>query len=296
MAWRESRRGNLGRINYLIRVIMIVELPIVVPTTLYAITTRASSFEALLLPALFFWSIAFSVVCVRSAGLIAAEKARQTLDVLVVTPLPLSVLVGEKWRGLWRVMAVVSVPILIYARHRRLFANGLRRSSLRVLRAAGIRHRKSAPVLARGGGQSRDSAVAGRAAGVSVRPRDGTQVRATVGVLGLLFIWCMLPLVIRVFTGPAPWILYFSPFAGVAVNQVPELGLPGNGPWQRNAESGGGAFYLLVHCAIYATIVVLLAWLNYRVAGRVLVRPWGRSEGRRVRGGGVQKTAVNVCR
>ena len=115
VAWRESRRGNLGRVNYLIRMIMIVEVPIVVPTTLYAITTRASTFEALLLPALFFWSIAFLVVSVRSAGLIAAEKARQTLDVLVVTPLPLSVLLGEKWRGLWRVMAVVSVPILIHA-------------------------------------------------------------------------------------------------------------------------------------------------------------------------------------
>jgi uncharacterized membrane protein len=52
-----------------------------------------------------------------------------------------------------------------------------------------------------------------------------TQVRATVGVLGLFFIWCMIPLVIRVFTGTKPWILYFSPFAGIAVNQVPELGL-----------------------------------------------------------------------
>jgi hypothetical protein len=106
----------------------------------------------------------------------------------------------------------------------------------------------------------------------------------------------MLPLVIRVFTQTGPWILYLSPFAGVAVNQVPELGLPGNGPWQRDAVYGGGAFYLLVHSAIYTAIVLLLAGLNYRVAGRVLVRPWARGEGRGVRRGGVQKKAANVCR
>ncbi len=55
------------------------------------------------------------IVTVRSAGLIAAEKARQTLDVLLTTPLPLSAVAGQKLRGLWRVMAIVSVPILIQA-------------------------------------------------------------------------------------------------------------------------------------------------------------------------------------
>jgi hypothetical protein len=92
-------------------------------------------------------------------------------------------------------------------------------------------------------------------------------------VLGLFFIWCMIPLVVRVFAGTKPWVLYFSPFAGIAVNQVPELGLPGKGPWQLASAPSGSVFYLLVHCGIYATIVALLAWINYRVAGRVLVRP-----------------------
>jgi ABC-type transport system involved in multi-copper enzyme maturation permease subunit len=273
IAWRENRRGNLGRINYLIRMIVIVEVPIVVPTVLYVITTRASTFEALLLPALFFWSIAFLVVCVRSAGLFAAEKARQTLDVLVVTPLPLSVLIWEKWRGLWRVMAVVSVPILIHSLIDGYVQSGFGGPRRLYYESQGFDPRSALPcLLVIGANLVILLSLAGQLAflfGLKTR----TQVRATVGVLGLFFIWCMIPLVIRVFAGINPWILYFSPFAGIAVNQVPELGLPGNGHWQIDRPLQGWPFYLLVHCGIYATIVVLLAWVNYRVAGSVLVRP-----------------------
>lgn len=273
IAWRENRRGNLGRINYLIRMILIVELPVVVPTTLYAITTRASTFEALLLPALFFWSIAFLVVSVRSAGLIAAEKARQTLDVLVATPLSLSVLIWEKWRGLWRVMAVVSVPILIHALIDGYMQSGFGNLRRMYFESQGFDQTSALPYLLVVGANLVIllSLVAQLAFLFGLKAR--TQVRATVGVLGLFFIWCMIPLVIRVFTRSSPWILYFSPFAGIAVNQVPELGLPDNARWAARGEMRGPVFYLLVHCGIYATIVVLLAWMNYLVAGRVLVRP-----------------------
>jgi hypothetical protein len=273
IAWRESRRGNLGRLNYLIRMMLIVEVPIVIPTALYAITTRASSFEALLLPALFFWSIAFLVVFIRSAGLIAAEKARQTLDVLVSTPLPLSALLGEKWRGLWRVMAVVSVPILIYALVDGYFQTGLGGPRRLYYELQGFGTGDAVPyVLVVAANLVILLSLAAQLAflfGLKAK----TQVRATVGVLGLFFIWCMIPLVVRVFTGTKPWILYFSPFAGIAVNQVPELGLRGRGPWQSAAAFNGSVFYLLIHCGIYATIVLLFAWINYVVAGRVLVRP-----------------------
>ncbi len=273
IAWRESRRGNLGRINYLIRMMLIVEVPIVIPTALYAITTQASTFEALLLPALFFWSIAFLVVFIRSAGLIAAEKARQTLDVLVSTPLPLSVLVGEKWRGLWRVMAVVSVPILIYAVIEGYFQTGQSGPRRLFYELQGFDTGSALPdVLVVTANLVILLSLASQLAflfGLKAK----TQVRATVGVLGLFFTWCMIPLVIRVFAGTKPWVLYFSPFAGVAVNQVPELGLSGTGPWQLASAPSRSVFYLLVHCGIYATIAWLLTWINYRVAGRVLVRP-----------------------
>jgi ABC-type Na+ efflux pump permease subunit len=253
--------------------ILIVEVPIVVPTALYAITTRASTFEAMLLPALFFWSIAFLVVSVRSSGLIAAEKARQTLDVLVATPLTLSVLVWEKWRGLWRVMAVVSVPILIYALVDGYFQIGFGGPRRLYYTLQGFDAWSALPnVLVVAANLAVVLSLAGQLAflfGLLTR----TQVRATVGVLGLFFIWCMVPLVIRVFAGTNPWILYFSPFAGIAVNQAPELGLPGHGPWNADAPLHGWPFYLLVHCGIYATVVVVLAAINYQVAGRVLVRP-----------------------
>jgi ABC-type transport system involved in multi-copper enzyme maturation permease subunit len=262
--------------------IIIVEVPVVVPTTLYAITTQASTFEALLLPALFFWSIAFLVVSVRSAGLIAAERARQTLDVLLATPLSLSVFVWEKWRGLWRVMAVVSVPILIHAVIDSYMQTGFGGPRRLYYELQGFNTGSALPyVLVVAANLAILLSLAAQLAflfGLKTR----TQVPATVGVLGLFFIWCMVPLVIRVFTRTAPWMLYLSPFAGVAVNQVPELGLPGNGPWQATTPLSGRPFYLLVHCGIYAAIVLLLAAINYHFAGRVLVRPrvrgWEASE------------------
>lgn len=60
------------------------------------------------------WSIALLMIIVRSAGLIAAEKARQTLDILLTTPLDLWDLLGDKMHGLRRVMLLVAVPILCH--------------------------------------------------------------------------------------------------------------------------------------------------------------------------------------
>jgi hypothetical protein len=114
IAWRENRRGNLGRFNHMIRILLAIKLPILFPTCFYIFTTRDLAFGSLAIPGLLLWAIAFLIVFVRAAGLIAGEKARQTLDVLLATPLPIGDLAGEKLRGMQRTMLVVSVPILFH--------------------------------------------------------------------------------------------------------------------------------------------------------------------------------------
>jgi ABC-type transport system involved in multi-copper enzyme maturation permease subunit len=268
--WREARRGNLGRLNYLIRVMLLIEVPILFPTALYAMVVKDS-----IVPTFLLWSIAFLVVFVRSAGLIGAERARQTLDVLMTTPLSLTVLVGEKWRGLLRVMAVVSVPVLVGAIINGYLQMGLSRPREAFYALQGLDSRSMFSYLL---------VVAVNL--VILLPLAAqlsflfgllakTQTRATMAALGVFFTWSMLPLIVRAFwtNSCSPWTLYFTPMGAVAANEAPELGLVrfGEDDWQLAHESG--AFYLLPHWLTYAAIVGLLACVNFWVARRVLVRP-----------------------
>ena len=74
IAWRESRRGNLGRVNYLVRVLLVLELPILIPTVAFVLSTRDHTFSKLTVPPMLLWSIAILVVLVRSCGLFARRN------------------------------------------------------------------------------------------------------------------------------------------------------------------------------------------------------------------------------
>jgi hypothetical protein len=263
--------------NYLVRILLVVELPVLLPTVFYVMTTGDYEFGAMLLPAVLLWSIALLVVFVRSAGLIAAERARQTLDVLLTTPLTLSALVGDKWRGLWRMMAVVSVPILIHAvldGYLQTPQAGPRRM---FYEQQGLDQTNSLTyVMVVAGNLVILLALAAQLAflfGLAVK----TQTRATFGVLGLFFGWCIVPIFLRVYGSFPRSILYYSPIGGIAANQISEIAMPHTSDARRFGE---GPFYLLVHGGIYLTIVFVLAAINYWIAARVLVRPrvWGKTE------------------
>jgi ABC-type transport system involved in multi-copper enzyme maturation permease subunit len=259
VAWRENRRGNLGRLNYLIRILLVLELPILLPTVLYVLTTRDFSFGALLVPEVLLWLIAFLVVFVRAAGLIAAEKARQTFDVLLATPLPLSALVGDKLRGLRRVMAVASVPILIHAVLVDFLQAGTHGAHVFETTVNLVILLNLAAQLA-------------FLCGLWTK----TQGRAVIAALSLFAAWCVIPVIFRLFADTGPWILYFCPIGGLLTHQFPRLG---SNPfvmrtWPGRLEGGGWGFFVLIHYAIYAAIVPTLALVNRGLARRVLLRPW----------------------
>ena len=58
------------------------------------------------------WILTVLIVTVQSTGLIAAEKAKQTLDVLLTTPLSSRDIALQKLAGLRRLMLVLAVPLL----------------------------------------------------------------------------------------------------------------------------------------------------------------------------------------
>jgi hypothetical protein len=100
--------------------------------------------------------------------------------------------------------------------------------------------------------------------------RAKTQGRAVTAVLGVFVAWCFIPVIVRIFANTGGWTLYFSPISGLLANEYPEQG---DTWWLRfGMETGRWGFYLLIHSGIYASIVVTLAWVNRRLAGRVLLR------------------------
>jgi ABC-type transport system involved in multi-copper enzyme maturation permease subunit len=272
VAWRENRRGNLGRIHYLVRIVLLLELPILLPTVTYVLTTRDLRFSALDSSGFFLWPIAILIVTVRSAGLIAAEKARQTLDVLLTTPLTLSAVAGQKLRGLWRVMAIVSVPILVQAAFVGYFHISSSSPHASYYGSQGFNRAQSAElhflvvalnliVLL--------SLAAQLAFLFGLRAK--TQGRAVTTTLGVFAAWSVIPFFIRLYATGESWVLYLSPISGIVLNELPQI--VGGFGLNFGTEEGPFGFYLLIHLGVYAGIVAYLAWFNHRLAGRILCRP-----------------------
>jgi ABC-type transport system involved in multi-copper enzyme maturation permease subunit len=273
IAWREKRRGNLGRINYLVRMLLVIEVPIFILTSLLSMTSVNSNFGPVRAISMLLWPIALLVVMGRAAGLIAAEKARQTLDVLLTTPLPLAAILVEKMRGLRRVMLAVSVPIVCQAvfiawldatamRNSMVTFHSGRQFDLRLYTNFGLGIYVAVVV-------ANLVILLGLAAQLAFRfgLAAKTQGRAMMLALAVFVAWSFAPLLIYVFGG---WggnaTLFLSPIASILVNENPGFDLHSQG-------TGVLEFSGLLHCVIYATLLAALTATNRRAAAKALLRP-----------------------
>ncbi len=112
IAWRETTKRSLGRARYLIRLFLVLEVPLLFLCLMLVSVALESNGDFISHVIFFLWGIAVLMVSVQSASLIAGEKSRQTLDVLCTTPLTSRDIIHQKIRGVWRLMAVVSIPLL----------------------------------------------------------------------------------------------------------------------------------------------------------------------------------------
>ncbi|HEY3966087.1 MAG TPA: hypothetical protein VGM05_16120, partial [Planctomycetaceae bacterium] len=112
IAWRETTKRSLGRARYLIRLFLLLEVPLLILCLLLVSIALGNNADFISHVIFFLWGIAVLMVAVQSASLIAGEKSHQTLDVLCTTPLTSRDIIRQKTRGVWRLMAVVSIPLL----------------------------------------------------------------------------------------------------------------------------------------------------------------------------------------
>lgn len=114
VAWRETKKRAFGTTRYVIRFLLIIETPLIAMLLipLSAITewnhhryvTGDVALNAV-------WLIAMFAVLTQSTALVAGERARQTLDVLLSTPLTMEAIVQQKMAGVRRFQRVLWIPL-----------------------------------------------------------------------------------------------------------------------------------------------------------------------------------------
>lgn len=110
VAWRETTKRSYGTTHYLVRLMLVVELPVTVLTL--AIGINGNNLELVTLSAmlLFLTTAAVLFVSVAAASVISGERSRQTLDLLLTTPLSAREILLQKLRGVRRLSFVLCLP------------------------------------------------------------------------------------------------------------------------------------------------------------------------------------------
>ncbi len=110
--WRETTRKALGKPHYLLRLLLLVEVPtvfILIP----AMTDGSGREIEYVTPLLYaLWAFAIVTIMTTAVASVASERSSQTLDILRVAPLGAGGILDEKFRGLRRLMYVTAIPIL----------------------------------------------------------------------------------------------------------------------------------------------------------------------------------------
>jgi ABC-type transport system involved in multi-copper enzyme maturation permease subunit len=109
VAWRETAKKSLGTFRYLVRVLVVIEVPILFVSQLVNIDMiRGHSAMTGLLYML--WIGSAAMLSLHAGNVIASERSRQTLDVLLSTPISGRDLLLEKMAGVRRLLKVLMIP------------------------------------------------------------------------------------------------------------------------------------------------------------------------------------------
>jgi ABC-type transport system involved in multi-copper enzyme maturation permease subunit len=114
IAWRETMKRSLGTVRYLVRFLLLVEGPllfvILIPLS-DASVWQSRQYLPVEIAVFAVWWVTIFAVLSQSTALIAGERARQTLDVLLSTPLSAEQIVRDKFAGVQRLILVLLVPL-----------------------------------------------------------------------------------------------------------------------------------------------------------------------------------------
>ncbi len=113
VAWRETTKKSLGTFRYLFRILVMLEVPLILVCSSLTIGGPGGMDISTVSRLLYIlWILAVAMIVVHAGSVIAAERTRQSLDVLIATPLTGEEIVQQKLQGVRRLMKVLRVPFL----------------------------------------------------------------------------------------------------------------------------------------------------------------------------------------
>ncbi len=102
----------VGTFRYLLRVLILLEVPVLVASVL-ALAKAGNPFpEPVSVVQILTWFLIILIISARVSTLFSGERSRQTLEILLSTPLSTRDLVRQKHLGVHRMILVLSVPLL----------------------------------------------------------------------------------------------------------------------------------------------------------------------------------------
>ncbi|HEX8295441.1 MAG TPA: ABC transporter permease subunit [Chthoniobacteraceae bacterium] len=113
--WRETTQRALGKANYLVRILLVVEIvTLILCLILTSVAAKSGSREAESLSVLAAFVAGFGALtlAVQAANIIVSERLQQTLEVLLTTELTARQIILEKAGALRRLMLVIAIPLL----------------------------------------------------------------------------------------------------------------------------------------------------------------------------------------
>ena len=112
VAWRETSRKSLGTFRYLFRVLVVLEVPILFACQATRLNTHGEGLDWVRVLLYFLWSISILLVCSHGASLISSERSKQTLNVLLTSPMTGRDILLQKVSGLRRLVSILLVPFI----------------------------------------------------------------------------------------------------------------------------------------------------------------------------------------
>lgn len=205
VAWRELTKRSLGRVNYLVRLLLVIELPVL---SICLLAAAGNDADELYVLSFILWGIAFLVLVVQAANTIVSERVNQTLDVLLTTPISGRDIVSQKWRALRRLCIVLAIPLLTVSVMRS--SDSTRYSLVCAVLAVVV----YLPLIAWGS--------------LYIGLRSRTRFRAILTAMGVGVGWCLLPVLVVIVSEAVSdfeeeTLLLVGPATIVFLNEIEEL-------------------------------------------------------------------------